>query len=162
LRCGLTLRNGATDKVNSPTTQEPPVTDAKELADRYVNLWNEPDAARRRQLIVELWTEDGAHLLQPPQEMCELAARPGIGLTAGLDARGHAALEARVTSAYEEFVAPGAFTFRRRDNVERVADVVKFNWEMVSADGEVAAVGLEFIVLAPDGRVRSDYQFIES
>jgi hypothetical protein len=81
------------------------VTDAKELADRYVNLWNEPDAARRRQLIVELWTEDGAHLLQPPQEMCELAARPGIGLTAGLDARGHAALEARVTSAYEEFVA---------------------------------------------------------
>jgi hypothetical protein len=33
----------------------------------------------------------------------------------------------RATSAYEEFVALGTFSFRRRDNVERVADVVKVN-----------------------------------
>jgi hypothetical protein len=33
---------------------------------------------------------------------------------------------------------------------------------MVSADGEVAGVGLEFVVLGPDGRIRLDYQFIES
>ena len=52
-------------------------------------------------------------------------------------------------------------TFRRRDDVERLADVVKFHWEMVSAGGEVAAVGLEFLVLARDGRIRIDYQFIE-
>jgi hypothetical protein len=133
-----------------------------ELADRYVALWNEPDPSRRRQLIEELWTEDGVHILQPPQEIREIAARPGIGLAARLEARGHAALEARATSAYEEFIAPGAFSFRRRDNVERVADVVKFNWEMVATDGVIAGVGLEFLVLAPDGRIRRDYQFIES
>jgi hypothetical protein len=136
--------------------------DPNELADRYVALWNEPDPDQRRQLIEELWTEDGAHILQPPQEIRELAARPGIGLSATLEARGHTALEARATSAHDEFVASGAFRFRRRDNVERVADVVKFNWEMVSTDGEVVGVGLEFLILSPDGRIRREYQFIES
>jgi hypothetical protein len=134
----------------------------RELADRYVALWNEPDPDSRRRLIAELWTEDGTHILQPPQEIREIAAGPGIGLTATLEARGHAALEARATSAYEEFVAPGSFSFRRRDNVERLADVVKFSWEMISTGGEVAAVGLEFLILGPDGRIRRDYQFIES
>jgi hypothetical protein len=66
------------------------------------------------------------------------------------------------TSAYEEFVALGAFSFRRRDNVERVVEVVKFNWDMVSLDGEVAGVALEFLVLGPDGRIRRDDQVIES
>jgi hypothetical protein len=33
---------------------------------------------------------------------------------------------------------------------------------MVSADGAVAGVGLEFVLLAADGRIRLDYQFIES
>jgi hypothetical protein len=32
---------------------------------------------------------------------------------------------------------------------------------MVSEDGELAGVGLEFLVLAYDGRIRRDYQFIE-
>lgn len=135
--------------------------DPNELADRYVAFWNEPDPVRRRAAIAELWTEDGVHILQPPQEMREIAARPGIGLTARLEARGHAALDDRATSAHDAFIAPGEFSFRRRDNVERLADVVKFNWEMVSRNGTVAGVGLEFLVLAPDGRIRRDYQFIE-
>jgi hypothetical protein len=45
---------------------------------------------------------------------------------------------------------------------DRLADVVTFNWEIVSKDGDVAGGGLEFLVLAPDGRIRRDYQFIES
>jgi hypothetical protein len=136
--------------------------DPNEFADRYMELWHEPDPDRRRAAIAELWTEDGAHILQPPQEAREIAARPGIGLTATFEARGHAALEARATSAYEEFIAPGEFIFRRRDNVERLGDVVKFDWEMVSNSGDVAGAGLAFLVLAPDGRIRRDYQFIES
>jgi hypothetical protein len=82
-------------------------------------------------------------------------------LTARLEAVGHAALEARVTSAYEEFIAQGEFSFRRRDDAARLADVVKFRWEMDSEDGEVAGVGLEVLVLAHDGRIRRDFQFIE-
>jgi hypothetical protein len=55
-----------------------PMTDTNEFADRYMSLWNEPDRERRRQLVAELWAEDGAQILQPPQEMREIAARPGI------------------------------------------------------------------------------------
>jgi hypothetical protein len=136
--------------------------EAKQLADRYVALWNEADPDRRRRMIAELWTEDAAYLLQPPQEMREIAARPGIGLAARLEARGHAELEARASSVHEEFIARGGFELRRRDDVDWVADVVKFRWEMVSADGGIAGVGLAFLVLATDGTIRRDYQFIES
>jgi hypothetical protein len=66
-----------------------------------------------------------------------------------------------VTRAYEEFVAPGTFTFSSRRNADRLHDVVKFTWEMVSRDGEVAGVGLEILVLDQDGRIRTDYQFVE-
>lgn len=136
------------------------MTNTTELADRYVAIWNEPDADTRRRSIPELWTEDGMQILGPPQEMRDAAA--ALGLTATLQARGHDELEDRVARAYEEFVAPGAFVFRRRDDAVRLQNVVKFHWEMVPAGGgEAAAVGLEFLVLDDDGRVRVDYQFIE-
>jgi hypothetical protein len=143
----------------SPETRS---KEAEALTDRYVALWNEADPDRRRRMIAELWTEDSAYILQPPQEMREIAARPGIGLAARLEARGHAELEARASSVYEEFIARGGFELRRRDDVDWVADVVKFRWEMRSADGAIAGVGLAFLVLATDGRIRLDYQFIES
>jgi hypothetical protein len=133
-----------------------------DLADRYVALWNEPDPNQRHKAITELWTDDAVHILQPPQEIREVAARPGLELSASLEARGHAALEARATSAYEAFIAPGEFSFRRRGDAERLADVVTFHWEMVARSGETVGGGLEFLVLAPDDRIRRDYQFIDS
>jgi hypothetical protein len=143
----------------SPETR---TKEAEALADRYLALWNEADPERRRRMIAELWTEDGTHILQPPQEMREIAARPGIGLAASLEARGHAELEARVASAYEHWVGSEGLSFRRRDEVDRVADVVKFRWEAVHKDGEAFGVGLNFLVLAADGRIERDYTFIES
>ena len=135
--------------------------DPRELVGRYVAVWNEPDAELRRKAIHALWTEDGAHVLQPPLEIQNAAA--GIGFTsAALEARGHDELEVRVTRAYQDFVAPGEFTFRPRDNAGRLRNVVKFNWEMVPiAGGEAAASGLEILVLGEDGRITTDYQFIE-
>lgn len=134
--------------------------DTKELVGRYVAVWNEPDAASRRKAVAELWTEDGVQILQPPQEIRETAA--SLGLTPVLEARGHEALHVRVTRSYEKFVAPGEFFFRPRNNAVRLADIVKFNWEMVpTGGGEPAGVGLEILVLDEDGRIRTDYQFIE-
>jgi hypothetical protein len=135
--------------------------DPKELAGRYVAVWNEPDAERRRKAITELWTEDGVHLLQPPQEVREAAA--GLGVTPILQARGHDELEVRVTRSYEEFIAPGEFVSRPRANAARLGNVVKFNWEMVPiSGGEPVGVGLEILVLDDDGRIRMDYMFIEA
>jgi len=31
------------------------------VADRYMAVWNEPDAERRRQAVAALWTEDGTY-----------------------------------------------------------------------------------------------------
>jgi hypothetical protein len=135
---------------------------AEQLADRFIALWNEPDPERRRRMIAELWTEDGSQTLQPPQEMREIAARPGLGMAATLEARGHAELEARAATAYEQWVGSGELRFRRRDDVERLHDVVKFHWEAVSPDGEVTAVGLDFLVLGAEDQIRRDYVFIES
>lgn len=135
---------------------------AEQLADRYVALWNEPDADRRRRMIAQLWTDDGAEMLQPPQEIREIAASPGIGLAVTLEARGHAELEARAATSYEHWVCSERLSFRGRDDVDRLNDVVKFHWEAVSPDGEPVAVGLVFLVLGADGRIERDYVFIES
>jgi hypothetical protein len=133
---------------------------AAELAEKYVALWNEPDPGRRRRTIAELWKEDGRHFLQPPQEIRAIAARPGLTTTAILEARGHAEIEARATSAYEHWVGTEGLTFRGRDDAERLGDVVKFHWEAVAKDSEVVAVGLLFLVLAADGRIERDYTFV--
>jgi hypothetical protein len=132
-----------------------------ELADRFVGLWNDPDPESRRATIRELWARDGGQMLQPPQEMREAAA--GIGFPPPrLEVRGYGEIERRVTRAYEDFVAARGFEFRGRGNVERLDHVVKFNWEMVPAGGgDVQAVGLDVLMLDGDGRIETDYQFIE-
>jgi hypothetical protein len=83
-------------------------------------------------------------------------------VTAVFQARGHAELEKRVARAHEEFIAPDQFSFRLAGEAKRLADAVRFAWEMVSTDGAVAGVGAEFLVLAADGRIQLDYQVIES
>ena len=134
---------------------------AAELAEKYLALWNEPDADRRRRMIAELWTVDGRHILQPPEDIRGIAARPGLALTAILEARGYEEIEARAASAYEHWVGSEGLSFRGRDDAERLGDVVKFHWEAVSPAGEVIAVGLVFLVLGADDRIRRDYVFIE-
>jgi hypothetical protein len=134
-----------------------------ELADRYVAVWNEALPEVRRATVRELWTEDGVHILQPPDEVVTIASRPGVGVTAVFQARGHDELTARVESAYTEFVASGQMTFRRRGEVSRVHDVVRFSWEAVlAADGSVGGWGTDFLILDTDGRIRADYQFVEA
>lgn len=137
------------------------MSDAQELAARYIAVWNEPDSEARRKAIQELWTEDGVHLLEPPEDVAKRAEE--IGVTATLDARGYDALVRRVTRAYDEFVAPGQYEFRRHGEAAALQDMVKLRWAMVPAGGgEVVAVGIDLLLLGPDGRIRTDYQFIES
>jgi hypothetical protein len=143
----------------------PPETRAKtaeQLADRYRALWNEPDADRRRRMVAELWTEGGRHLLQPPQEIRRIAAQPGIGLAAILEARGHDEIVARVTSAYDHWVGSEGLSFRGRGDAEQLGDVVTFGWEAVGKDGKPIAGGLHVLVVAADGRIERDYTFVDA
>lgn len=137
------------------------MTTPSELVERYVATWNEVDPEARGAAVRELWARDGAHILQPPEEMLVEAKRIGF-INPVLEARGHYALEARVTRAHEEFVALGEFRFRPRGDAVQIGDVIKFGWEMMpTAGGVSAASGLEFLLLDAQGRIRCDYQFIE-
>jgi hypothetical protein len=110
---------------------------------RYVSVWNEPDAAARRRLVEALWTPEGANF------------------TRNSEWRGYDALEARVRGSWEKWVRDGGCLFRPR-HAERHHGAARFVWEMVSiGDGKVISVGAEFLLLAADGRIRDDYQFIE-
>jgi hypothetical protein len=133
---------------------------AAALAEKYLAVWNEPDADQRRLMITKLWAEDGRHILQPRQEIRAIAAQPGIGMTAILVARGYEEIEARATSVYEHWVGSEGFSFRGRDDADRLGDVVKLHWDAVAKDGTGFAVGLSILVLAPDGRIDRDYTFI--
>jgi hypothetical protein len=99
-------------------TEEVTVKDPNELAGRYVALWNEPDPARRRAGVAQVFAEDSAHLLHPPQEAREVKAAPVVNPI--FEARGHADLEARVTGADEEWVETGGFSFRPQDGRVRL------------------------------------------
>jgi hypothetical protein len=135
------------------------IINPQDLADRYIAMWTEPDAALRRNAIEHLWAEGGTHILQPPVEIREAATALGFG-SAILEARGHGALEARVTRSYERFIAPGEYTFQPRDDAVHLHNVVKFTWETVRTDGgEAVSGGLEILVLDDDGRIKADYMF---
>ena len=93
--------------------------------------------------------------------MRQIAASPGIGLAATLEARGHSELQARATTSCEHWVGSEGLNFRARDDVQRLGDVVKFHWEAVADDGSTGAVGLNVLVLAADGRVQRSYTFVD-
>jgi hypothetical protein len=134
------------------------MTDPNELADRYVAIWNEPDADRRRDAVRTLWTDGGMQILKPPQEIREAAAT--LAMSSILEARGHAELEARVANAHEQFAAK--YEFRRSGEADRLQDVMTFRWEAVLRDsGEPDGAGRHVFVLDPDGRIRLDYLFVE-
>lgn len=113
------------------------------IIDRYVAQWNEPDADKRRSDIASLWTDDAFHF------------------TKSMEARGHAELEARVSGAYETWVKEKGYRFRRGDGADSHHDTIKLRWHMVDGD-TVLATGCDFLMIAGDGRIRLDAQFIEA
>jgi hypothetical protein len=118
-----------------------------------------PDGDRRRRAIADVWSEDAIHILQPTQSVYQAAAERAVNPT--WQVRGHDELDARVTSAYEDFVASGQMSFQLRAGAKRFGDVVTRRWEGVSPDDEVLGTGLEFVILAADGRIATDCQFVE-
>jgi uncharacterized protein len=113
-----------------------------QFVDRYVAMWHEADPIERRRTVERLWAADA------------------MNCTPTLLARGHDEITARVASAHERFVATGEYRFRPRGEATGHHDSVCLEWEMVGvADGVVAGGGLDFFLLAPDGRIQGLYQY---
>ncbi len=141
---------------------EPADIELKQLIDRWVAQWNEPGPDERRRLILQVWADDGYQVMvNPPEGIRETAAHYGVPFPP-VEIRGHDAIYARVTRAYEMFIAGGEYLFERQGEVVRHAGAaVAVNWVMRSrASGAVAGSGLEVLTFGPDGRVRTDHQFV--
>jgi hypothetical protein len=135
----------------------------QELAARYAALWNEPNPRQRGETIRALWTTNGAQVLVDAPQEARAAADKLRFRKPTFEVHGYEALEARVTRAYEMFIAPGEFAFRLRDgSATLLSDVVAVSWEMVSTkDGAHAGGGVDVLDLDDEGRIVTAYQFIE-
>ena len=117
------------------------MTDFNALVDRYIELWNESDAAVREKAIAEMWTENATYV----DPLASVSGHDGIA--------------AVIAGAREMF--PG-FVFRALPDVDGHHDTVRFGWELVPAQGgESIVVGFDVAVVATDGRLQAVRGFID-
>ncbi len=113
----------------------------REIVDRYFATWNERDPDRRRALIAATWSPDASYL--DPLFAAE----------------GPDALDALVARVHAQF--PG-HRFRLTGAVDGRHDRARWGWELAGPDsGAPVATGVDFAVLAPDGRLRAVTGFFE-
>ena len=122
-----------TTNTDTTDTAAAAAPDVDALADRYLTAWNTDDPTRRRAAIEATWTPDH-HFTDP------LA-----------DATGYDELDGFIAQVRGHY--PGA-TFRLVSAVDAHHDLARWSWELVTADGAVAAVGHDAVRLAADGRIR--------
>jgi hypothetical protein len=121
----------------------PSANDAEDLAERYLAMWNETDAAARRRRVGELFAPDGVHVSEAST------------------AKGHAGIEAEAGAAQAAYIAKG-FLFSPAGCSQAHHNVARFQWRMRRSEGDDLAVGSNLIVLDDQGRIRFDYQFEEA
>ena len=122
-------------------TQTNAETVTSRVVESYFAMWNETDAARRRQAIEAAWSEDASYI--DPMFAAE----------------GPDALDAMVAGVHQQF--PG-HRFRLSGAVDVHHDRARWGWELAGpAGGPPIAAGVDFAVLAPDGRLREVTGFFE-
>jgi SnoaL-like domain len=115
-------------------------TNLTELVDRYIETWNETDAARRRKLIAQTWTENASYL-DPLME-----------------GKGHEGIDAMLQGVQAQF--PNHL-MRRVGEVDTHHDRVRFGWELAPKDGTVLVRGIDMGVVNADGRLESITGFLD-
>jgi hypothetical protein len=110
------------------------------IVQRYLAVWSEPDADRRRDAVAGLWAPDGVEYVE------------------GTRFSGHAALVDRVAEAYQQFVASGGYEPGWAGDLTTHGDDLAVFTIQLRAGGEVAWAARVFLALAADGRIREDYQ----
>jgi uncharacterized protein len=116
-------------------------TDAQEIADAYVAVFNEPDEGKRAAAVKRLWTPNGEHL-------------------GGFVAKGHPALIEGVSAAHVNNVIGHGIRFSARPGAGLNRDALYFAWDGTTADGTVLGSAVQIAILADDGRIAADYSFI--
>lgn len=114
-------------------------TNATQLVESYIAIWNEVDAATRRARIAETWTEDAVYT----DPMADVAGHDGIG---GL-----------VAAVQAQF--PG-LVFRRTGEVDTHHSFIRFSWE-AGPEGADAVIAGSDVALMEDGQLRRVVGFLD-
>ena len=109
------------------------MTNLAQLIDTYCQVWSEPDAQRRAQLLAQVWS-DGATYTDPT-----------------VHAAGSQELLAHIASVLAR--RPGA-RIVRTSAVDEHHGLARFSWQRVEADGTRRPEGIDFVELSADGRIR--------
>ncbi len=115
------------------------MSNAIEIANRYIALWNETDAHARRDLIARAWTADATYV--DPLMKSE----------------GHSGIDQMIAAVHERF--PG-HKFALRGKPEGHNDRVRFSWTLANGGAPVAN-GTDFAVVADDGRLKAVTGFLD-
>ena len=116
------------------------MTNYDEIAQRYIDTWNETDPSARRAAVDQLYTED-ARYVDP------LAA-----------AEGRAAIAAMIGAVQEQF--PG-FVFRLAGPVDGHHNQARFGWELGPAGAEAPIVGFDVAVVDDSDRIQTVLGFLD-
>lgn len=116
------------------------MTDFGALIERYLQIWNEREPARRRAAIDEVWTEDARYV--DPLVVAE----------------GHTAIDDTVAAVQHQFAG---LAFRLGGPVDAHHDVARFTWELGPDGGEPVVIGFDVAVRADDGRLSAVHGFLD-
>lgn len=112
---------------------------ADHVAERYIALWNETDAARRLQLLTDGWTTDASYA----DPLAQAAGAEGIS-----------ALIAAVQARF-----PG-FRFKLLGKPDAHGEHLRFSWTLGPEASQDLIQGTDFARLA-DGRLHSVTGFLD-
>lgn len=116
------------------------MTELTALVDRYIAAWNETDPTTRRRLVASTCV-DAATYVDP------------LNQTQGLEG-----IDAMIAAVQAQF--PG-YRFRRRGELDAHNGHVRFAWEFGPEGGTAALAGIDFGMIAADGRFASITGFVD-
>jgi hypothetical protein len=120
-------------------SKESKMTDVNAVASRYIDLWNERTASRRREILSQHWAVD-ARYIDP--------------LMSGDGRDGVDALIAGVQQRFPDF------RFRLLGEADGYGDHVRFSWGLGPDGADSPIKGTDFVIVR-DGRISSIAGFLD-
>jgi SnoaL-like domain len=129
------------DQPNDPAFEgDMDMTDVKQVAHRYIELWNERAPNRRREMLAANWTSD-ARYVDP--------------LMSG---DGHDGVDALISGVQQKFPD---FKFTLIGEPNGFGEHVRFSWGLGPDGTDSPIKGTDFAVLSKDGRIKSITGFLD-
>lgn len=116
------------------------MSDFNELVGTYIAAWNQTDAAARRDLIGQVWAEDGRYI----DPLADVA--------------GHDQIDAVIGAVQAQF--PG-LQFRLAGPVDAHHDQARFTWELAQDGADAVVVGFDVAKRDADGRLALVLGFLD-